>query len=676
MIRVLNRVAVTLAIVFSMANVANAFESGTDYNSANMSYTADSTISQNVVFDSAMQSGGTLTFSVEAHAGGGRPLQHDTGQIKLEYYNGSTLLGSSVTSYATGNLLQMNAWSSVPGDNSEPWTTLTLTSTNCGSAGSCASVTHVKVIMIGTDTSWWAGNYGPQWRVPTVTFTPTGGSAGSNILYNPEFGLDPSGVFAQGWTSSSSWGACGTTSGSVMCTTTAAGVTANMSGGGYDANGGTTAATPGGYTGTLSVASFSGSSSGGGSSGSGSPTVVSTAPGTPTVTSSNSNGTTTTSVADTPGSTTVVETVTDARGSANNKTLTVTRNITLVTTTSVTRVTTDTTPVTTTTVTTPTTVTTYSDGSTTTTNGTPVTTTTTADQTVTTTTTVDQVVTTGSAQDYTTRIDQFDQLEQSNRFVNLLNSSSSLNRHSIVDGQFKIGAAVDTEKSLAFYTLGDNSNYTTDGYTVSSKRYGFGIDKRVRTDWIIGFNISRADLFMSGNDASGGIGKDIASVYSYNLFKDWMIKNEVGVSSNKYSTNHTLPALGYSNSASAGGSDYWYAVRAFTPQYRGLRPFVGARVEHNNRSAAVDSGSAVTAMEYAAVSTARQTSEYGVRYDYQVRQVNLYAEVSNNSDSVMIGRAGARFNLSPSSTLSVGATQLKKDNLSSTYTNVIFKVVF
>jgi hypothetical protein len=657
-----------------MANVANAFESGTDYNSANMSYTANSTISQNVVFDSAMQSGGTLTFSVEAHAGGGRPLQHDTGQIKLEYYNGSTLLGSSVTSYATGNLLQMNAWSSGPGDNSEAWTTLTLTSTNCGSAGSCASVTHVKVIMIGTDTSWWAGNYGPQWRVPTVTFTPTGGSAGSNILYNPEFGLDPSGVFAQGWTSSSSWGACGTTSGSVMCTTTAAGVTANMSGGGYDANGGTTAATPGGYTGTLSVTSFSGSSSGSG--GSGSPTVVSTAPGTPAVTSSSSNGTTTTSVVDTPGSTTVVETVTDARGSANNKTLTVTRNVTLVTTTSVTRVTTDTTPVTTTTVTTPTTVTTYSDGSTTTTNGTPVTTTTTADQTVTTTTTVDQVVTTGSAQDYTTRIDQFDQLEQSNRFVNLLSSSSSLNRHSIVDGQFKIGAAVDTEKSLAFYTLGDNSNYTTDGYTVSSKRYGFGIDKRVRTDWIIGFNISRADLFMSGNDASGGIGKDIASVYSYNLFKDWMIKNEVGVSSNKYSTNHTLPALGYSNSAKAGGSDYWYAVRAYTPQYRGLRPFVGARVEHNNRSATADSGSAVTAMEYAAVSTARQTSEYGVRYDYQVRQVNLYAEVSNNSDSVMIGRAGARFNLSPSSTLSVGATQLKKDNLSSTYTNVIFKVVF
>ena len=125
-------VAVTLACLFGMVNTANAFESGTDYNSANMSYTANSTISQNIVFDSAMQSGGTQTFSVEAHAGGGRPLQHDTGQIKLEYYNGGTLLGSSTTSYATGNLLQMDAWSSGPGDNSEAWSTLSLTSIDCG----------------------------------------------------------------------------------------------------------------------------------------------------------------------------------------------------------------------------------------------------------------------------------------------------------------------------------------------------------------------------------------------------------------------------------------------------------------------------------------------------------------------------------------------------------------
>ena len=406
------------------------------------------------------------------------------------------------------------------------------------------------------------------------------------------------------------------------------------------------------------------------------PTIVSTAPGADSVSTTETPGSVVTTTNNVRGTTTSVVTYNDTRSGHDSKQLTVVRTTTTVSTTPITTVVTQTTPVTVTTVTTPTTVTTYSDGSTTTTNGTPVTTVTIRNDVVTSTTVTNEVVTMSDDQNYYTRIDQFDVLDQSNRFLNLLSSDSLLNRHSLIDGQFKIGAAIDTEKSLSFYTLGDNSDYTTDGYTVTSKRYGFGIDKRMRTDWIIGFNISRADLSMSGNDASGSLGKDMASVYSYNLFNDWMIKNEVGVSSNRYSTSHALTELGYSNRASASGSDYWYAVRAFAPGYQGLRPFVGARVEHNTRSAAVDSGSAMTAMEYAAVSTTRQTSEYGVRFDRPVKQANLYAEISNNSDSVMIGRAGLRFNLSPNSSLSVGTTHLKKDNLSSNYVNVMFKVVF
>ena len=210
-----------------------------------MSYPAGSTISQIIVFNSAMQAGGTIEFNVDAHAGGGRPLQHDTGNIKIEFYTSSgTLLSTSQTSY-NQNLLQMNAWSSGPGDNSEAWVNINLTVNNCG--GNCTNVAYMKIIMIGTDTSWWAGNYGPQWRLPSVTF-----NGGSNLVYNPEFGNHNS-TMAQGWTSSSGWGACGTTSGSVMCTTTAAGVTANISGGGYDPNGGTTSSQAGGYSSSLSA---------------------------------------------------------------------------------------------------------------------------------------------------------------------------------------------------------------------------------------------------------------------------------------------------------------------------------------------------------------------------------------------------------------------------------------
>lgn len=244
-----------LALLFLVTVNAFAFDVGTNYNSANMSYPANSTIQQTVVFNSTMQAGGTFVFKVDAHSGGGRPLQHDTASIQIQFWNGNTHLGTQQT---TGVVLeQMNAWSGAPGDNSEPWETLSVTSQNCAPAASCANVTHVKIVMIGTDTSWWAGNYGPQWRLPTFTF-----NGGNNLAYNPEFG-SYGGTIAQGWTSSSGWGTCGTTSGSVMCTTAASGVTANMSAGGYDPNGGTTSGTAGGYTGTLSIADANAGTGGG-----------------------------------------------------------------------------------------------------------------------------------------------------------------------------------------------------------------------------------------------------------------------------------------------------------------------------------------------------------------------------------------------------------------------------
>lgn len=242
-----------VALLLLVVGNVFAFDSTSDYNSANMSYPANSTISQYVVFNSTMQAGGKITFNVDAHAGGGRPLQHDTGNLKLEFYNASgALLGTVQTNFAA-NLLQMDAWSAAPGDNSAPWVNLNLETTTCGSVGSCSNVSYMKVIMIGTDTSWWAGNYGPQWRIPSVTFND-----GANILYNPEFG-SYNGTMAQGWTSSSGWGACGTTSGSVMCTTTAAGVTVNMHSTGYDATGGTTSSPAGGYSSTLSASNPTGS---------------------------------------------------------------------------------------------------------------------------------------------------------------------------------------------------------------------------------------------------------------------------------------------------------------------------------------------------------------------------------------------------------------------------------
>ena len=278
------------------------FTSGNDFNSINQSYTANSTINQTIVFDGNMQGADSLNFQVQIRNGGGRPTVAPTGYtaptqlyptnvdsatITIRFYNSAgTLINSAVSSTYTLESYADNAgnpgWSSGPGDNIYDWTngSLNVTNIQVDSGSGFSQVAYAEVEMKGSDGSWWAGNYGVQWRAPTMTYSYTDGNGqtqtSTNVLYNPEFGPDSSGTQADGWTSSNNYGTCGTNSGSTDCVTNG-GVTANASGGGEDPNGGTTSGTPGGYNSTFSIATFSGSSGDG--------TVVDTStqgPSTPT----------------------------------------------------------------------------------------------------------------------------------------------------------------------------------------------------------------------------------------------------------------------------------------------------------------------------------------------------------------------------------------------------------
>ena len=230
-----------------------------DYNAIATAYVT-TTISQNVVFDSTMQAGGTFTFSVLAHNGGGRTGQSDTANVKIQFYTSANALVSSVNSSYSANLPQpsqsgTNGLSGNPqADPAVPWSTLTISSTNCG--GSCANVAYAKISMYGIDGSYWAGDYGPWYRAPTFTL-----NGSSNLAYNPEFG-PYNGITAQGWTSSPGFGACqGAWGGSNACIvndqgqpgTSTAGLVANANGGGPSATGGTTSGQAGGYNNSMST---------------------------------------------------------------------------------------------------------------------------------------------------------------------------------------------------------------------------------------------------------------------------------------------------------------------------------------------------------------------------------------------------------------------------------------
>lgn len=431
---------------------------------------------------------------------------------------------------------------------------------------------------------------------------------------------------------------------------------------------------------TTSVATGSGTIANPGTPGSVSsmtPTVVSTAPGANIVSTSVSYGTTTSTTVDTAGTPTSVTTVTDSRGAQTEKTLEINRNTTVVTTTPVTRVITQTTPVTTTTTTTPTTVTTYSDGTTTTTNGTPVTTTSTSNQVVTTTSTFNTVSTTSEDQSYYTRIDQYAVLSQTNSLANLLSSDNLLNRHSIINGDLSFKGNLDSARTVSFYAFGEKTaDYSFDNYLIMSSRYGFGLDKLVRENLVVGLSLSRFDSNMGGNDATGSLTKDIFALNSTWVARNWIVSSQLGYANNVFTAGHSLPALGYSNSSRTNGNDYWLSARLYTPDLVGFRPFVGARHENNRRDAVAESGSAITAMNYAAVDNTTRTHEYGLRYDRRFGTMNVYGEVAQTSTNFTVSRVGVGKQLSEKVSVVLGAVHLHSQDIQSTSGSVMLRIGF
>lgn len=212
-------VILTLSICSKNASAAN--------NAIKMAYNF-TTVSQTVVFNQAMQAGGTLTLSAQAMDGGGRN-PGDPLTFKLVFYNNSNAVLATV----------QQAYTMVLGG---ALTSYTVSTNNCG--GSCSNVAYVSVQFYGKDGGYWAGNYGPYITNPNLSF-----NGGSNLLYNPEFGTyTGSGTtYAQGWVSSAGWQNCALYSGSATCVVDN-GASVNASGGGYSSTGGTTSGTAGGYT--------------------------------------------------------------------------------------------------------------------------------------------------------------------------------------------------------------------------------------------------------------------------------------------------------------------------------------------------------------------------------------------------------------------------------------------
>jgi hypothetical protein len=343
--------------------------------------------------------------------------------------------------------------------------------------------------------------------------------------------------------------------------------------------------------------------------------VVSTAPTTPITSSTTTDGVTVTNTQVTQGQTVSTTTITDTRGDQTEKTLSVNRNTTTVNVTPVTTVVTDTTPYTTVTTTTTRNVETLSDGTTRTVNDTTTTTTTTGDNVVTTTTVTTDTTTGSSDQAYTTRIDQYSKLLTANQRMNETLESDPLTR-------IKIGASGIQQRDLSgrdynFYVTGNGlKSNTNDGYNYNGNIFGIGIEKVINASTLVGIKYDRGQTTLSGDSSGGNSTKDAVGIYAVNTVNNWILKSDIGYAMNNYGANHSIPELGYGNNSSTKGTDKWAQVKIYTPDYKGLRPLVGARVENNQINSVTESGSAITAMSYDAVNQSKTVGLVGARYDH------------------------------------------------------------
>ena len=405
------------------------------------------------------------------------------------------------------------------------------------------------------------------------------------------------------------------------------------------------------------------------------PTVVSQST-TNSVTTSTSNGASTIATSIVYGATAVTVAQSNAKGEQTPKVLNVVQNTQTTGTTSFTLTTTTTTPVTTTTVTTPVTTKVWSDNTTTTENGTPTTTTTTTDSVTSTDTTGLEVVQVDTQQNYTTRIDQYDQLANINRRLNASLDSDPLSRMKVSDGNLVQRTGDDRDFNFYINANGQRSN-TSDGYKYNASTYGLGFEKKINSSTMLGVQYNRVDSTLEGSQGGGNLTKDAFGIYGITTVKDFIIKGDLGYSSNKYNTNHNLMELGLSNNSSASGNDKWAAVRGYTPAVYGFRPFIGSRVENNQRGSAVDTGSEVSSVSYDKLSSTKSTAEAGLRYENAITDKwTAVAEAGRNTAQLNTYTVSAIYATTNNSSIVAKVTRQEQNGVDANQAMILGRINF
>ena len=382
------------------------------------------------------------------------------------------------------------------------------------------------------------------------------------------------------------------------------------------------------------------------------PTVTGTTTTTATTTSV-ANGATVTTTNVVNGVPAVSAVVTYGKQQAAT-TINIDKNTVTTTVVPVTTTVTATTPITTTVTSTPTTVTTYSDGSTTSSVGATTVTTTTANQVATTVTQTELVSSATTDQLYSTRIDMYAQMRQQSDAINHALTSDPLARTAINNGKITMRNGSDTDMYLNDMMMATG----TTGYHTTAHIQGVGMERLESPTFLLGWQYNHADsnMALSDNSASGNFTKDMIDIYAVKSIDNWLFKFDYGASVNNYSATHTLNQLNLVNSGTYKGIEEWFGIRAYTPDFYGIRVFAGDRATYTNTGAVNETGSALGAASFAANRNVAYAGEGGLSINTPIsKSWAINEEISKDSNDIIRASASLSYKTTANSSVLIKA---------------------
>jgi len=281
---------------------------------------------------------------------------------------------------------------------------------------------------------------------------------------------------------------------------------------------------------------------------------------------------------------------------------------------------------------------TWSDGTTTTTDGA----TTTAD------TLINNVSTSVANDSFSGRVDQMGYLDNLNK---------QLDRGLNMDA-FRKDGATNGDVTMYVNATGGNSSMG-DGYSSKSQVYGLGVEKEIKPNWRLGAQYNRVRTTMDGTDSNTAQNKDHIGLFSvYTTEKDVKIVNNLGYANNDVKSSRTVENV-FNNSHTSSGDNLWLNSRAYAPETKDFRPYVGITFGKSTTGGYEERGDIQSARNVSKQTNDYSYGEAGVRYEKTVNDFRLMGEVGRTTDGVTTGSATVGY--APTKTgviaLTIGAQQ-------------------